>query len=119
MNVLSRNKRIIKHCSKYIDNGIKKFNPPVERNINFEPTNSSEQVMAYGQYYPLYLKAIVRNELGKEFKAGDRCYIYVEAPEEHDVLCNGADYKIDKEPIATINFTEISFKRLSSDMSDV
>jgi hypothetical protein len=80
MNVLNRNKRTIKHCSNYIDenSGIRKFNPPVERQVNFEPTNSSEQVMAYGQYYPLYLKAIVRNELGAEFKAGDRCYIYVD-----------------------------------------
>lgn len=121
MNVLLRNKRLIYYCEMYLENGIEKYKEPVPIKLNFEPTNSNSQIFAFGNVYPLYMKAIVLNKLGIElgikFKAHDKCYIYNQPPEEHDTLCKGADYIIETEPLSTLNFTEITFKRLTSDMN--
>ncbi len=119
MNVLQRNKRSIYVCSMYIENGIKKYKEPKLIKLNFEPTNSSEQVFIYGNTYPLYLKAIILNSTNDKFdlKAGDRCYIYNTPPKEHDILAKETDYIINTKPLTTLNFTEINFKRLTSDMN--
>lgn len=118
MNVLKRNKKPLYHCKWYLDNNITKYYEPIPRDINYEPTNSDAQLYAFGTNYSIYLTAKVLPELGKEFKSGDKCYIYVNPPTEHDVLCKGADYIVDGEPITTINVTEIKFKRLSKKPSD-
>lgn len=118
MNVLLRNKREIYHCEMYLDNGIEKYKQPVPIKMNFEPTNSNSQIFAFGNVYPLYMKAIVLNKLGIKFKVGDKCYIFNKPPEEHDILCKDADYIIQTEPLATLNFTEVNFTRLTSDMNN-
>lgn len=117
MNILLRNRRQIYYCELYLDGNIEKFKAPVPIKINFEPTNSSSQIFAFGNVYPLYLKGIVSNKFGVKFKAGDRCYINTLPPEEEDELCENADYIVEAEPMQTLNFTEIKFKRLTSDMS--
>lgn len=117
MNVLLRNRREIYYCEMYLENGIELFKKPVKVKVNFNPTNSSGQVFAYGNAYPLYLKAIVNNNLKINFKEGDKLFVYKNPPKELDKLCKTADYIIDSEPLVMLNFTEISFKRLTSDMS--
>lgn len=117
MNVLLRNRRTIYYCEMYSEEGVDKFREPVTLQINFEPINSSSQIFAFGNVYPLFLKGIVRNNLEIKFKPGDRCYIYNEVPEVYDELCDTADYIVDTEPLQTLNFTEVRFRRLTSDMS--
>lgn len=120
MNVLARNKRVINYCKMYLDeNGVSLYKKPVPIKMNFEPTNSTSQMFVYGDVYPLYLKATVLNKLARDnnMRAGDKCYIYAKPPKEHDTLCTGADYVVESDPLSTLNFTEIKFKRLTSDMS--
>lgn len=118
MNVLLRNRRDIKYCEMYLDNGIEKFKEPVPVKLNFEPTNSDSQVFAYGNVYPLYLKAVINNNMEIKFKPGDKCYIYNNAPIKHDILCKNADYIVDNESLKSLNFTEVRFRRLTSDMNN-
>ncbi len=68
MNVLLRNKRLIYHSKMYMKNDVENFREPVPIRLNFEPTNSSEQVFVFGEVYPLYMKAIVTNKIGQRFK---------------------------------------------------
>lgn len=120
MNVLSRNKRKIYYCEMFLnDDGIENFKVPVPIFLNFAPVNNSNQLFAYGNTYPLYLKGIVLNQLAKKynFKAGDKFYIYSKIPQKVDLLCEGADYILENKPSDTLNFTELEFKRLTSDMT--
>lgn len=117
MNVLMRNRREIYYCELYNEDGIEKFKKPIPVKINFEPTNSSSQIFAFGNVYPLFLKGIVLNSLDIKFKSGDKCYIYNKLPEEYDELCSDADYIVENEPLQTLNFKEVRFKRLTSDMT--
>lgn len=117
MNILLRNRRTIYYCER-IDDNVERFKEPVPIKINFEPTNSSSQIFAFGNVYPLYLNGIVRNNFNEiKFKPGDRCYIYNEVPEDYDELCEDADYIVDAEPLQTLNFTQMRFRRLTSDMN--
>ena len=114
MRTLKRNKRELYLCKRYLDNGIEKFYEPVLMSINYEPVNSSEQITAFGINYSRYLIAKTDIDIGSQFSAGDRCYIYVTPPSIHDVLCENADYIVSGEPTSTLNNMEIRFKRLSN-----
>ena len=113
MNTLKRNNRGLYLCSRYVQEGVELFKEPVYYEINYNPTSSAEQLMAFGVNYSIYLIAKVLPEIGANFHAGDRCYIYAEPPETHDELCKEADYVVNGEPTSTLNVTEIKFKRLS------
>lgn len=113
MNTLQRNNRGLYLCSRYVQNGVELFKEPKYYSINYNPTSSAEQIMTFGVNYSIYLLAKVLPELGAEFHAGDRCYIYTKPPTKHDKLCKEADYVVNGEPISSLNVTEIKFKRLS------
>lgn len=113
MNTLKRNNRGLYLCSRYIKDGVELFKEPKYYEINYNPTSSAEQLMIFGVNYSIYLIAKVLPELGINFHAGDRCYIYTKPPKAHDKLCKEADYVVNGEPTSTLNTTEIKFKRLS------
>lgn len=115
MNTLKRNKQILYHCKRYPENGVAKFSIPVSKNLNYQPTNSVEDITSIGETYYMYLRIKCNASEAKDFKAGDRCYIYVSKPETHDVLCKTADYVVDEMPLITLNVGEVKLKRLSSD----
>lgn len=120
MNVLARNKTEIQYCSMYLnEDDIQEYKEPVSIKLNIQPITSSDQMLAYGEAYPLYLQATVTKKLLRDnkMKAGDKCYVYTKPPAEHDTLCKGADYIVDKEPLPTLNSSTVRFKRLASDMS--
>lgn len=120
MNTLARNRREIQYCSMYLnEDDIQVYKEPVPIKLNIQPITSADQMLAYGEAYPLYLQATVTINLLEEYKmkAGDKCYVYNEVPEEYDALCKRADYIVDKEPIPTLNSATVRFKRLTSDMS--
>lgn len=113
MRTLKRNKRGLYLCKRYLDEGIEKFKEPIFIEINYQPINSNEQLYAYGINYSKYLIAKVDIDVGEQFSAGDRCYIYVTPPTTFDILCEDADYIVSGELSTTLNSTEIRFKRLS------
>lgn len=114
MRTLLRNKRPLYLCKSFKnENGIMEFQKPVSLKINYEPTNSSSQLFAFGQHYAENLQAIVDLEIGKQFKEGDRCYIFVKPPIKHDRLCKNADYIVNVLPQTSLNQVKLNFIRLS------
>ena len=99
MRNLRRNKKKLYLCQIYGSNGIDKFKKPIELYEDYQPTNSSGDLISIGMSYPLYLR-IKTNIIEKDlFHPNDRLYVY-------------------KEPLFYINEGEIMLKRLSTDWDD-
>lgn len=114
MRTLLRNKRKVYLCKSFVnENGVTEYETPKEFKVNYEPTNSSSQLFTFGLHYAENLQAIVDLEIGKEFKEGDKCYIFVEPPSQHDRLCKNADYVVSVLPQTTLNQIKLVFTRLS------
>lgn len=113
MNTLKRNKQSIYHCKRFSENGITKFEKPIIKYLNYQPTNSTEDISSIGENYFMYLRILCTIEEAKDFNTGDRCYVYKSKPTTYDVLAKGADFVVDSIPIKTLNGAEIKLKRLS------
>lgn len=113
MICLKRNKRPFYLCKKI--SGSTKFEKPILCNLNYEPTNSVGERLTLGEDYSMYLKIKCTKQEASIFKNGDKCYIYVLPPEEHDGLCNTADYVVDGNPANTLNQSEIKLRKLSGE----
>lgn len=115
MRNLRRNKKLLYLCQKYKDDLLIKYKEPIPLYMNYEPTNSSGDLISLGMSYPMYLR--IKTDISNKdtFHPKDRLYIYKDKPEKHDVLCKDADYEVYKEPMTYINEVEVMLKRLSSD----
>jgi hypothetical protein len=111
MICLKRNKKKFYLCKK-IPNSTK-FDKPILCNLNYNPTNSTGEIISFGQDYSMYLRIKCSLKEATQFKNGDKCYIYVIPPEEYDPLCKDADYIVDGSPLNTINQSEIILRKLS------
>lgn len=108
---LKRNKRPFYLCKK-IKNSTK-FEKPIKCNLNYEPTNTVGERLTLGEDYSMYLRIKCTPKEASQFKNGDKCYIYVLPPEEHDDLCKNADYIVEGNPLNTLNQSEINLRKLS------
>lgn len=113
MNSLKRNKQQLFLCKKTVINGITKYQEPIPIRTNYQPTNSVGEVIGIGTEYTQYLRIKDILSVGKQFSNGDRCYVYVNPPEEHDALCKNADFIVNGEPLLTLNQSEVRLKRLT------
>ena len=108
---LKRNKRLFYLCKK-IENSTK-FEKPIECKLNYEPTNTVAERLTLGEDYSMYLRIKCTPKEASQFKNGDKCYVYVLPPEEHDDLCKNADYIVEGNPLNTLNQSEINLRKLS------
>ena len=115
MITLKRNKRKIYLCKKYIENNITKYAEPIIILTNYQPISSTGEIISIGPEYTQYLKIEDIIEVGENFSNGDRCYVYVTPPDNHDELCEDADFYVDGNPINTLNSSKISLRRLTGD----
>lgn len=113
MTSLLRNKRILYLCKSYIENNITKYKKPEKIETNYQPTNSEGEMIALGLEYSEYLRIKDNLSIGKNFSNGDKCYVFVIPPKEHDYLCKNADFIVSGEPLITLNECEITLKRLT------
>lgn len=115
MIALKRNKRKLYLCKKYIENNLTKYHEPEPILTNYEPVSSTGEIISIGPEYTEYLKIEDVVEIGNKFSNGDKCYVYVEPPEEHDKLCQAADFFVSGNPLITLNSATISLRRLTGD----
>lgn len=113
MICLKRNKQKLYLCKKTVEDNITKYLPPIEIQTDYQPTNSVGEVIGIGNEYTQYLKIKDIISVGKQFSNGDRCYVYVTPPEEHDDLCQNADFIVNGEPLITLNQADVRLKRLT------
>lgn len=118
MRNLRRNKRKLYLCQKYEENGITKYKEPILIYENYLPTNSEGDMIALGKDYPMLLR--IKPEITKKdlFHEGDRFYIFVEPPKEHDVMCKNADYEIINKPMIHIDSMECMLYRRSGNRNE-
>jgi hypothetical protein len=115
MNNLKRNKRKLWHCTKTIEDGKVIFTEPEKVLLNYQPIKSVGEILEAGPDSINTLIAYMRPSLGKKFHNGDRCYVFVEPPEEYDKTCNKADYYVDGDPKIYINEYTIHLQRMIGD----
>ena len=116
MNSLKRNKRLLYLCKKNIDieTNVTKFKEPEEIKINWQPIDTSSEVLMLGYEYSQYIRIKGTAKECSKFSNKDRCYIYKEPNfEKFDVMCNDSDYEVDGNPIITLNEGEVMLKKLS------
>lgn len=118
MNNLKRNKRKFYLCQKIEENGRIIFSEPIEVKLNFQPIESVKtqgQLLEAGPDFTSTLIVYMRPSNGKMFHNGDRCYVYVEPPEEYDKTCNTADYYVNGDPKKYMNEYTIHLNRMKGD----
>ena len=113
MRCLARNKRKLYLCQEYQDGQISKFKSPVPIKTNYNFTNSEGDLIALGMDFPMYIRIKTDKTQEGIFKAGDRLYIGIEPPKEYDPLCKQANYEVDSDPSVSLNFVEVTLKKLS------
>ena len=114
MNNLRRDKKGFYLCKKEEDGRF--FKAPILKKLNYQPTNSTGDILAYGEEYTMFLKITTNSKKARDFSNNDRCYIYVNPPKIHDKLCNNADYYVYGDPIITSNEGIVNLRKLSGDL---
>jgi hypothetical protein len=108
---LLRNKRKIYVCA--LDKTSKSYNEPIELYENYQVTNSIVDERTFGLDAYLYLRIKTSPSHKDYYHLGDRVYVDVEPPIEHDPTCATADYQVYKDPILSLNEYEVLLKRRS------
>lgn len=111
MRTLERDKKPLYICKRVPNTDPKQFEEPVERRLNTVATTSQADIVAFGDQYKEYRRALITKEEMINYNEGDRAYIYVTPPEVHDVLCDGCDFEI-YSISDSVSQVEILFKRL-------
>lgn len=118
MNNLKRNKRKLYLCQKIKEDGRIIFDKPVEIKVNYQPIESVKtqgQMLDAGPDFTSTLIVYMRPTNGSMFHNGDRCYVYVEPPEEYDKTCTTADYYVNGDPKKYMNEYTIHLNRMKGD----
>lgn len=111
MRTLERDKKPLYICKRIRNVDPVQFEEPVLQRLNTVATTSQADIVAFGDQYKEYRRAIVSVKEAENYNEGDRAYIYVNPPEEHDKLCNSCDFEI-YSISDSISQVEILFKRL-------
>lgn len=113
MNNLKRDKKEFYLCKQEEDGRF--FKEPILKKLNYQPTSSTGDILAYGADYTMYLTISTTPQKARDFSNGDRCYIYEDIPKEYDKLCSTADYYVYGDPIITSNEGIIRLRKMSGD----
>lgn len=121
MRTLKRGQKTIYVCHKYIENNKIFYKEPIAIKEYYATTDNDTDLLAMGMDYIKRLRIKSDDRVcidGKWlnratlYHPGDRVYVYVEPPLEHDMMCKNADYEVETPPTLTPNqFSVILVKR--------
>lgn len=100
-------------CVAYEDNGRRKFHEPIELYENWNVTHTNADFMNIGLELFNYARIRTSSDHADYYHIGDRVYLFVEPPTEHDEFCTTADYQVYKDPITTLNECTVWLQKLS------
>ena len=115
MNHLVRNKRTVYLCSQTVSNGRIVFAEPKEYKLNYQPLSTDGEIIAAGQEYINRLAVYTSPEIASAFHDKDRCYVFKEKPQTHDITCNNTDFYVDGEPLYFLNEARFYLQRMTGD----
>lgn len=107
--MLQRTKRKIHYCRRYIEDDMELFYESETRRLNLLPISGELTLLSGGEVNSMYLKARIKKCV-QSYSEGDRAYVNIEPPEEHDMLCDKADYVL-KTVLTGHNVTELIFEK--------
>lgn len=115
MNHLIRNKRKVYLCNQVEENNRLIFTQPEEYNLNFQPLSTDGEIIVAGNEYNKRLAVYTSPKIAQNFHNNDRCYVFVEIPEQYDKTCTNADYYVDGEPLTYLNESRFYLQRMTGD----
>lgn len=113
MITLNRNKRKIYVCKKIQNGDLKTYEEPVMLYEDYAVTNTEADLKSFGMDAYMYLRIHTNITHKDYYHLGDRVYVNVTIPEEHDTLCKTADYEVYKDPVVSLNSVTVLLKRRS------
>lgn len=113
MITLNRNKRKIYVCNKIQNGDLKTYSEPVMLYEDYVVTNTEADLEVFGMDAYMYLRIHTNKSHKDYYNLGDRVYVNVTPPEEHDALCKTADYEVYKDPVLSLNSLTVLLKRRS------
>lgn len=113
MITLNRNKRKIYVCKKVKNGDLKTYEQPVELYENYAITDTEADLKSFGMDAYMYLRIHTNKSHKDYYHLGDRVYVNVTPPDEHDDLCKDADYEVYKDPVLSLNSLTVVLKRRS------
>lgn len=113
MKNLHRNKRTLYICNVYQDEKLKKYKEPIKIKENWQHIDAEAEFKNIGLEVYDYIQIKTDKSHSHYYHLGDRLYINVEPPEEHDVMCKTADYEVYNDPILSLNECKVVLKKLS------
>ena len=113
MITLNRNKRKIYVCKKVPNNNLKIYEEPVELYENYVITDTEADLQSFGMDAYMYLRIRTNASHKEYYHLGDRVFVNVTPPTEHDNLCKTADYEVYTDPILSLNSLTVLLKRRS------
>jgi hypothetical protein len=112
MYSLKRNKRDVYLCNKDIENNRKIYKQPVLHKLNYQPLTTAGEVITAGTEYINRLAVYTDIKTAQNFHNDDRCYVFVEKPNEYDKYCSTADFYVDGEPLFFLNQARFYLQRM-------
>ena len=113
MKQLHRNRRKIYMCKAYRDGSLVKYEEPVLLKENWQLINTSTEVKQVGLEVYDGIRIKTSPSHAKYYHVGDRAYVFVDIPEQHDENCRDADYVVDADPLVTLNECHVLLKKRS------
>lgn len=95
------------------DGKLKKYSEPITLRENWRHNGAVATFGSSGMDSYDYIIVKTSIDHAEYYHLGDRAYILVEPPEEHDEMCKTADYEVCLDPKPTLNECEVVFKRIS------
>lgn len=112
---LKRNKRTIYLCNKIVNEGRTIFGEPEKVELNYQPLSTDGEIITAGIEYIKRLVVYASVEEAQKFHNADRCYVFINKPEEYDKFCNTADFYVDGEPLIYLNEARFYLQRMVGD----
>ena len=113
MKTMHRNKRKLYLCKAYTENGRRRYEEPIELYENWQITNTDAEFMNLGLEMFNFARIRTSKEHSDYYHVGDRVYLFITPPKEHDNTCMTADYQVYKDPITTLNECTVWLQKLS------
>lgn len=120
MQRLNRNKRKFYLCNKTIDEDTNReiFSEPIPCLMNYQPLSTTGEIIASGNEFINRLAVYTNPKKAKNIHNFDRCYVFIDPPEQYDKYCTEADFYVDGEPMSFLNEARFYLQRMIGDNNE-
>lgn len=115
MNHLKRNKRLLYLCNRIEVNSRIIYDRPIPLYVDYQSLSSDGEIIAFGEEYTNRLTVYTNPVIARKFRNADRCYVFIDKPEEYDKYCSTADFYVDGDPIINLGEGRLYLQRMTGE----